>query len=85
MLVLLPTSTHMLLAKCMGPYPVLCKVKPVSYKVDMFDHAKWKMVFHVNMLRKWHAPVAANLWAEGGAPGPVPDEILLLKEEPAPQ
>ena len=82
-LVLLPTSSNKLLAKWMGPYPVLRKVSPVSYEVDMYDHAKRKRIFHVNMLRKWHSPVAVNLWAEGEAPGPDPDEIVLWKDEPA--
>ena len=26
-----------------------------------------------------------NLWAEGEAPGPDPDETILWKDEPAPQ
>ena len=43
--VLLPTSTHKLLAKWMGPYPVLHKVNPVTYEVDMFDHAKGRGSF----------------------------------------
>ena len=63
-LVLLPTSSNKLLAKWMGPYPVLREVSPVSYEVDMYDHAKRKKIFHVNMLRKWHSSVAVNLWAE---------------------
>ena len=84
-LVLLPTSTHKLLAKWMGPYPVVRKVSPVSYEVDMFDHAKRKRVFHVNMLRKWHSPAAVNLWAEGDATSPDPDEIVLWKDDPVPQ
>ena len=84
-LVLLPTSTHKLLAKWMGPYPVLRKVGPVSYEVDMFDHAKRKRVFHVNMLRKWHPPAAVNLWVEGETTETDPDEIVLWKDEPTPQ
>ena len=59
-LVLLPTYTHKLLAKWMGSYPVVRKVIPVSYEVDMFDHVKSKRVFHVNMLRKWH-PVRTQM------------------------
>ena len=73
-MVLLPTSS-----KWMGPYPVLCKISPVSYEVDMYDHNKRKRIFHVNMLRKWHSSVAANLWAEGEAPGPDPDGIVLWR------
>ena len=58
------SSGEKLLAKWMGPYPVLREVSPVSYEVDMYDHAKRKKIFHVNMLRKWHSSVAVNLWAE---------------------
>ncbi len=76
-LVLLPTSSNKLLAKWMGPYPLLCKVSPVSYEVDMYDHAKRKRIFHVNMLWKWHSPAAVNLWAVGEAPRPDPDELVL--------
>ena len=53
-LVLLPTATNRLLAKCQGPYPVLRKLGPVTYEVNMFDHLNRRRIFHVNMLQKWH-------------------------------
>ena len=59
-LLLLPTSTKKLLALWQGPYPVLMKVGPVTYKVDMFDRTKRRRIFHVNMLRKWYVPSAAS-------------------------
>ena len=69
----------------MGPYPVLCKISLLSYEVGMYDHNKRKRIFCVNMLRNWHSSVAVNLWAEGDAPGPDTDEIVLWKDKPTPQ
>ena len=51
-LVLLPTATNRLLAKWQDPYPVLRKVGPVTYEVDMYDHLKRCSIFHFNMLQK---------------------------------
>ena len=54
----------------------------------MFDKQKRRRVFHVNMLRKWHAPTALNLWAGDGSADDDADgdELLLWKngtdEEP---
>ena len=78
--VLLPTSTSKLLAKWQGPYPVLRKLSPVNYELDMFDHTKRRRVFHINMLRKWHPPVVSNLWVEGKDPDIVQDKVILWKE-----
>ena len=82
-LVLLPTSTHKLLAKWQGPYPVRRSVSPVTYEIDMFDKRKRRRVFHVNMLRKWHAPTALNLWAGDGSADDDADgdELLLWKDD----
>ena len=75
-------STHKLLAKWQGPYPVRRRVSPVTYKVDMFDKRKCRWVFHVNMLRKWYAPTALNLWAGDGSADDDADgdELLLWKD-----
>ena len=62
-LVLLPSTTNKLLAQWQGPYPVIRKITPVTYEVDMFDHKKPKRMFHVNMLKKWNIPTLA-LWTE---------------------
>ena len=62
-LVLLPSTTNKLLAQWQGPYPVIRKITPVTYEVDMFDHKKRKRMFHVNMLKKWNIPTLA-LWTE---------------------
>ena len=44
-LVLLPSTTNKLLAQWQGPYPVIRKITPVTYEVDMFDHKKRKRMF----------------------------------------
>ena len=59
MLVLLPTETSKLLAQLHGPYSVLCQLSPVNYEVDI----KRRRIFHINMLRKWHAHSAVALLA----------------------
>ena len=58
-LVLLPTSTHKLLVQWQGPYPVLRRMGKVNYEIDLYDRRKWRRIFHVNMLKKWHTPVAS--------------------------
>ena len=37
-LVLLPTDNNKLLAQWQGPYPIIQKMGPVDYRVDMYDH-----------------------------------------------
>ena len=84
-LVLLPTSTHKLLAKWQGPYPVKHRISPVTYEVDMFDRQKHRRIFHINMLKKWHAPTALNLWAEEETEPLEDSELPLWKENPSAQ
>ena len=62
-LVLLPTSTNKLLAEWQGPYPITKRIGEVNYEVRMTDRRKQRRVFHVNMLRLWHAPTALSCWA----------------------
>ena len=78
-LVLLPTATNKLLAKWQGPYPVMRKVGPVTYEINMFDHVKKKRILHVNMLKLWHPPATLNLWNE--EVGEVED-VLLWRDQP---
>ena len=80
-LVLLPTATNKLLAKWQGPYPVLRKVGPVTYEVDMFDHSKRRRIFHVNMLRKWHPPTAASYWADSEGPEGDEGDVVLWRDD----
>ena len=79
-LVLLPTSSSKLLAKWQGPYSVLRKLGAVTYEVDMFDRAKRKRVFHINILRKWHPPTVTNLWIEGD-PDATQEDMVLWRED----
>lgn len=82
-LALLPTSTHKLLAKWQGPYPMKRRISPVTYEVDMFDKQKRRRIFHINMLRKWHAPTALNLWAEEETEPLEDSELPLWREDPS--
>ena len=63
-LVLLPTSTSKLLAQWQGPYPVVNRVGPVNYDIDMIGRRRRRRVFHVNMLRAWHAPTVTDYLSE---------------------
>ena len=77
-LVLLPTFTKKLLAQWQGPYPVLRKVGPVTYEVDMFDITKRQRIFHVKMLRNWYVLSAASYWMVVSAPEP--EDVILWKD-----
>ena len=79
-LVLLPTETSKLLAQWHGPYPVLRRLGPVNYEVDMYDKRKRQRIFHINMLRKWHTPSTASLLAEDLSTE-AKDEIVLWKDK----
>ena len=74
-LVLLPTSSHKLLAEWQGPYAVTKRVGKVDYEVRMTDRRKPNRVFHVNMLREWHSPSGTSCWAEEIPNGDDSDEI----------
>ena len=63
-LVLLPTSTSKLLAQWQGPYPVVNRVGPVNYEIDMIGRRRRRRVFHVNMLRAWHTPATTDYLSE---------------------
>ena len=79
-LVLLPTSTNRLLASWRGPYPVVRRVSPVNYEVEMADRRKKKGIFHIKMLQLWHPPCALSLLAEetpGETDGEIDDDVVL--------
>ena len=76
-LVLLPTSTNKLLAQWPGPYEVV-KVNKVIYQVEMQNKRKRLRNFHINMLRKWHEPLATSYWVEDVEEK---DELHLWNEE----
>ncbi len=54
-LLLLPTSENKLLTKWQGPYRVQRKVGSVTYEVHIPSRSKPLQIFHVNLLKKWHA------------------------------
>ena len=78
---LLPTDTSKLLAQWHGPYPILRRLSPVNYEVDMYDKKKRRRIFHINMLRKWHTPSAVSMLAEDLSAEPQ-DEIPLWRDDP---
>ena len=57
-LVLLPTSSSKLTAQWQAPYHIVKAVGRVNYHIRMPDRRKRLLVFHINMLQQWHAPVA---------------------------
>ena len=64
-LLLLPTSENKLLARWQGPYEVVWKMGPVTYKIDLPGRRKPRQTFHVNFLKEWHRE--ANGTAAQGA------------------
>ena len=63
-LILLPTSNSKLEAQWQGPYEVIKPVGVVNYLVHLHDRKKSKRVFHINMLREWHAPISTSYLAQ---------------------
>ena len=64
-LVLLPNSTSKLLAQWQGLYEVVQQVNKVNYCIRMHDKPKKLGTFHINLLKKWNAPVeSVNLMEE---------------------
>ena len=41
-----------------GPYKILDKISPVTYRVDMPEHHKRNRAVHITALKRWHPPVA---------------------------
>ncbi|XP_063075477.1 uncharacterized protein LOC134465637 [Engraulis encrasicolus] len=54
-LVLVPTVECKFLAAWQGPYEVIERVGDVNYKVRQTDKRKKVQIYHVNLLKKWHA------------------------------
>ncbi|KAL5506277.1 hypothetical protein EMCRGX_G007890 [Ephydatia muelleri] len=67
-----------LLAQWQGPYEVVKKINKVIYQVEMLNKRKRWRNFHINMLRKWHEPLATSYLVEdvGGK-----EELHLWNEE----
>ncbi|KAF0031948.1 hypothetical protein F2P81_016503 [Scophthalmus maximus] len=54
-LVLIQTAECKFLAKSHGPYEVVEKVGGVNYKVRQPGQRKSCQIYHINLLKKWHA------------------------------
>lgn len=52
-LLLLPTSSNKLLSKWQGPYTIVRKMGPVTYKVHHPDKKKSYQTYHMNLLKEW--------------------------------
>ena len=62
---MLPSTTNKLLARWPGLYAVLHHMSSVTYEIDMHDfYRKYKRIFHVNMLQKWHSTATASFYVE---------------------
>ena len=54
-LVLIPTVECKFLATWQGPFEVIEKVGEVNYKIRQTGKRKGEQIYHVNLLKKWHA------------------------------
>ena len=60
-LILLPTSDNKLLAKWQGPFRVLERVTPVTYRLEIPGRRGGEQIYHINLLKKWvEAEVGRN-------------------------
>ncbi|XP_026116332.1 uncharacterized protein LOC113094960 [Carassius auratus] len=55
-LVLVPTATSKFLASWQGPYTIIEKVGPVTYRVRQVGRRKEQQIYHINLLKRWVAP-----------------------------
>ncbi|KAI2644445.1 Retrovirus-related Pol polyprotein from transposon 17.6 [Labeo rohita] len=53
-MVLVPTSTCKFLASWQGPYTVVEKIGPVTYRLHQPGRRRSEQVYHINLLKKWH-------------------------------
>ncbi|MGL4351520.1 MAG: hypothetical protein ACRCT2_13310 [Plesiomonas shigelloides] len=60
-LVLVPAATSKFLATWKGPYSVIEKVGPVTYRLRQPGRRKEEKVYHINLLKRWIAP-RGNSW-----------------------
>ena len=54
-LVLVPSHECKFLAKWQGPYEIVEKTGPVNYKVRQPGRRRGHQIYHINILKKWHA------------------------------
>lgn len=60
-LVLLPSDTNKLQAQWQGPFPVLEKLSPTTYRVQTGHQKNQIKTLHINMLTEWQSPSAVCL------------------------
>ncbi len=54
-MVLVPTAASKFLASWQGPYTVVERVGPVTYRVRQPGRRRVEQIYHVNLLKKWMA------------------------------
>lgn len=54
-LVLVPTTTSKFLASWQGPYTIIEKVGPVTYRICQLGCRREEQMYHINLLKKWTA------------------------------
>lgn len=54
-LVLIPTAESKFLATWQGPFEVAERIGEVNYRVNQPGKRKLKQIYHINLLKKWHA------------------------------
>ncbi|KAJ1144487.1 hypothetical protein NDU88_010785 [Pleurodeles waltl] len=53
-LALLPTTENKLLARWQGPYTILDKIMPTTYKIEIPDGSGREQIYHINLLKTWN-------------------------------
>ncbi|XP_072768318.1 uncharacterized protein [Nerophis lumbriciformis] len=73
-LVLVPSSECKFLARWQGPYEVIERMGPVNYKVNQPGRRKGHQIYHVNILKKWHAaePLPSTAFLTAHSPQTTP-------------
>ncbi|XP_061837515.1 uncharacterized protein [Nerophis lumbriciformis] len=73
-LVLVPSGECKFFARWQGPYEVIERMGPVNYKVNQPGRRKGHQIYHVNILKKWHAaePLPSTAFLTAHSPQTTP-------------
>ncbi len=71
-MVLVPTAACKFLATWQGPYTVLERIGPVTYRVRQPGRRRTEQIYHINLLKKW-VPRPEQLAAHAQTAHPVVD------------